>query len=588
VRALRAFDHTPGWVPIPSAPMTIRPEVDTRLSGRDEPGDGPDFRCLFEAAPGAYLVLDTRLLIVAVSDAYLRATMTTRAGVLGRHLFDVFPDNPDDPTADGTRTLRASLERVLHRGAPDSMAVQKYDIRRPEESGGGFEVRYWSPINTPVLANDGSVAYIIHRVEDVTEFVALQEQGIEQAMRTEELESRSATMQAEILRRSHELHRANQHLREASSAKSDFLSRMSHELRTPLTAILGFGELLGLEDLDPEHADWVGNILKAGRHLLDLLNDVLDIARIESGHLTLSLEPVSVHALVQDTVELMHRIARAQGITLEVELGASAKAYVRADRQRLRQVLINLVSNAIKYNRADGRVTIAVADSGGPDRLRLVVTDTGNGLTPTQMERLFVPFERLDAAATGVEGTGLGLVLSRSLTEEMGGTMGVDSTPGDGSSFWVEFPTVEPVAIGDTETGRDSISNARGYAATRTVLYVEDMVANVRLVEQILKRRPDVTVMPAMLGGLGIDLAREHRPDLVLLDLHLPDVPGEEVLRRLRADPATAAIPVVVLSADATEHQIGRLLAAGAHAYLTKPIGVRNLLEVLDDILDPV
>jgi signal transduction histidine kinase len=566
--------------------MTIRDEVAARPGDDDVPGDGPDFRSLFEAAPGAYLVLDTDLLIVGASDAYLRATMTARDDVLGRHLFDVFPDNPDDPTADGSRTLEASLERVLQRGAPDSMAVQKYDIRRPETAGGGFEVRYWSPINTPVFGPDGSVAYIIHRVEDVTEFVHLQEQGLEQAMRTEELESRTAAMQAEILRRSYDLHQANQQLRQASSAKSDFLSRMSHELRTPLTAILGFGELLGLEDLEPEHADWVGNILKAGRHLLDLLNDVLDIARIESGHLTLSLEPVSVHALVQDTVELMHRIARAQGIALEVELGASAKSYVRADRQRLRQVLINLVSNAIKYNRADGRVTIAVADAERPERLRLVVTDTGNGLTPEQLERLFVPFERLDAAATGVEGTGLGLVLSRSLAEGMGGVMGVASTPGRGSSFWVELPTVEPVAIGEADLGRDTIANARSYTAGRTVLYVEDMVANVRLVEQILKRRPDVAVMPAMLGGLGIDLAREHHPDLVLLDLHLPDIPGEEVLRRLRADPATAGIPVVVLSADATEHQVRRLLAAGAQAYLTKPIGVRNLLEVLDGILD--
>jgi signal transduction histidine kinase/ActR/RegA family two-component response regulator len=566
--------------------MTIHSGTAAR-PGRRGDGDLPDFRALFEAAPGSYLVLDPGLRIVAVSEAYLRATMTVRDEILGRHLFDVFPDNPDDPDADGTRTLGGSLDRVLRHRRPDSMAVQQYDIRRPDGEGGGFEVRYWSPINTPVLDASGAVAYIIHRVEDVTELVHLQERGLEAELRSEELASRTAAMQAEVLRRSQELKVANQLLRDASTAKSEFLSRMSHELRTPLTAILGFGELLGLEDLDREHADWVANILKAGRHLLDLLNDVLDIARIESGHLTLSLEPVSVHALVQDTVELMHRIARAQGIALHVELGVSARTYVRADRQRLRQVLINLVSNAIKYNRAEGSVTIAVEEPADGSDLRLLVTDTGNGLTPDQLGRLFVPFERLEAATTGVEGTGLGLVLSRSLTEGMGGEMGVESTPGVGSTFWVRFPTVEPVAVGEGDVERDPIASARRYATSRTVLYVEDMVANVRLVEQILKRRPDVTVLPAMLGGLGIDLAREHRPDLVLLDLHLPDIPGEEVLGRLRADPATADIPVVVLSADATDHQKRRLVAAGADHYLTKPIGVRDLLEVVDAVLDP-
>ncbi len=381
------------------------------------------------------------------------------------------------------------------------------------------------------------------------------------------------------------LRRERDHAEAANRAKSEFLSRVSHELRTPLTAVLGFGELLSLEGLSPEQDQWVGMILSAGRHLLGLLDDVLDLSRIESGTFSMSLEPIPLTALAAEVVETIRPLAASHGVSLELDAGDRSRAYALGDPQRLRQVLLNLLSNAAKYNRPGGTVTLAVR-SVGSDRIAVSVTDTGRGLTAEELERLFVPFERLEAAAEGIEGTGLGLVLSRRMAEGMGGTLDASSVPGVGSTFTVRLAAVEPMAVDEADPQRDVLRAPRRYTKARRVLYIEDVVANVRLVTEIFKRRPDITLLSAMSGGLGLDLAREHRPDLVMLDVHLPDIGGEEVLRRLRADPATSHIPVVVLSADATEWQRGALLAAGADAYLTKPITVSRLLEIVDGALD--
>ncbi len=540
----------------------------------------PDFRSLFESAPGSYLVLDADLSIVAVSEQYLRDTMTDRRNILGRGIFDVFPDNPDDEAATGEGNLRASLERVRATRTADTMAVQKYDIRRPN---GEFEVRYWSPVNAPVLGPDRTLRYIIHRVQDVTEFVLLKHSEADQRRAAAALEQRGVQMEAEIYQRSAELQAANRELRAANQAKSEFLSRMSHELRTPLTAILGFGELLKGTELDDDQRDWVGIVHRAGGHLLELLDDVLDIARIDAGHLSISLEPVAIEPLLKDSVALMQPMADALAVTIETASSGFIRRYVLGDNQRLRQVLINLLSNAIKYNRPSGTVTISVEDA--EPFARIGVTDTGRGLTDEQLARLFVPFERLDAPLAGIEGTGLGLALSRDLIHSMGGTLEGTSRIDRGSTFTIELPFVEPAAIALEDIEHDDTTATRSYGATRRVLYVEDMVANVKLVTEILRRRPDVTLIPAMLGGIALELAHEHSPDLVLLDLHLPDMGGEEVLRRLRADPRTAHVPVVILSADATGTQDASVLAAGAALFLTKPIGVKHLLEAVDRFL---
>lgn len=548
-----------------------------------------DFQLLFESVPGLYLVLDPELTIVAVSNEYLRATMTQRSSILGRALFEVFPDNPNDPEATGVSNLRSSLNRVLTDRTSDTMAVQKYDIRRPEGEGGGFEVRYWSPVNTPVLNANQEVIYIIHRVEDVTEFVRLQQAESAQQQFTDELLQQTKQMEMEIVQRSQELQRANNQLRDtnaslqiASAAKNDFLSRMSHELRTPMTAILGFGQLLQMKDIDEESFEWTSLMLKAAEHLLELLDDVLDISRIETGNLSLSVEPVPVSVVLNDAFGLIRPLAKSYDVTLNENFGPTDH-YALADCQRLRQVLINLLSNAAKYNRRGGTISVDVVETAG-ERIRISISDTGLGLSEIAIGKLFQAFERLDAQQSGIEGIGLGLALSRNLVEQMGGTIEVHSVVGQGSTFSVEFPSVEPATL-DVTHDNEAIADVRTYSQQKCVLYVEDTTANIRLMEEIFKRRPEVTFLSVMSGGIALDMIREHHPDLVLLDLHLPDIGGEEVMRRIRADESTQDIPIVILSADATHDQPQHLIAEGVTAYLTKPIEIAKLLEIADNLL---
>ncbi|MDQ6885082.1 MAG: ATP-binding protein [Candidatus Dormibacteraeota bacterium] len=523
--------------------------------------------------------------IVAVSDAYLQATMTKREEILGRGLFEVFPDNPEDPDASGTRNLQASLDRVRRNLMPDTMAVQKYDILRPAADGGRFEERYWSPVNSPVLGKNRRLEYIIHRVEDMTEYVRLKRREAEQEEVTAELRERSSKMEAEVLARSIELRDLNRQLQAANNAKNEFLSRVSHELRTPLAAVLGFSELLGLSNLGAKEQRFVALIVKASNHLSNLLNEVIDISRIESGHLAMSPTPVAVVPFLSETVDLMRPLATTHQVGFEMDLTPGAGVYVFADRQRLRQVTINLLANAIKYNRPQGKVAVRV-EGAADESARLVIEDTGPGISAIDMDKLFVQFERLDAPSRGIEGTGLGLTLSRSLTEAMGGRLRASSIVGQGSSFCIELPSCEPSAV---EEGADAehATVIQQYPTAACVLYIEDVATNVQLIEEVIARRPSIRLISASLGGTGLDLARDHRPDLILLDLHLPDHNGGEVLRRLREDSATQFIPVVVLTADATRRQLDALLKAGASQYLTKPLHVHRLLEALDERLAP-
>ena len=310
-----------------------------------------------------------------------------------------------------------------------------------------------------------------------------------------------------------------------------------------------------------------------------------DAARIEARTLSLSLGAVRLDAVVSDVLNLIRPLAMSCGVRLAVAPAADGTAFVRADEQRLRQILLNLLDNAVKYNHPAGMVEVTAARQPG-DRFRICVTDTGRGVAAESLGPMFQPFERLDAATAGVAGTGLGLALSRDLTEAMGGTAGVSSTPGEGSTFWIELPATEPMAVAQLAIQRDEIVRSRAYSAPRTVLYVEDMVENLRLVEQILSQRPSVTVLAAMLGGVALDLASQNRPDLILLDLNLPDMAGEAVLAELRASPTTCDIPVVILTADATQRRADQARAEGIHAFLTKPIDVQGLLQALDNILD--
>jgi PAS domain S-box-containing protein len=365
----------------------------------------------------------------------------------------------------------------------------------------------------------------------------------------------------------------------ANQAKSEFLSRMSHELRTPLNAILGFGQLLEMEDLAPDQVESVQQMVKGGRRLLELINEVLDIARVESGTLRLSLEPVSIGYVVRESTDLIRPLAVERGIELRSELDDEAnELHVLADRQRLGQVLLNLLSNAVKYNIERGRVSVRA--SRDDDRVWIGVTDTGPGVAPDQVPLLFTPFERLGADQSSVEGTGLGLALSKSLVEAMGGVIEVDTMMRQGTTFWVALKRVAaPSPVGAPPVA-PHVVHPSGLA--RKILYIEDNISNLTLVEHLVAHAGDFELISAMTGNLGIELARQHRPNLVLLDMHLPDVQGEEVLIRLRKDPLTADIPIVILSADATPGQIARLRAAGANDYLTKPIDVPAFMRAID------
>jgi PAS domain S-box-containing protein len=377
-----------------------------------------------------------------------------------------------------------------------------------------------------------------------------------------------------------EVREARDEAQRANQAKSEFLSRMSHELRTPLNAILGFGQLLEMDGFDGAQGESVEQILRGGRHLLGLIDEILDISRIEAGTMTLSLEPVELTSALSDVLALVRPLAAERGIALDADLPPAGEVFVLADRQRLRQVVLNLVSNAIKYNRDGGSVRLAHTVDDG--HVRMGVSDTGPGIPADRIDALFSPFERLGAEETEVQGTGLGLVLSKTLVEAMGGLIHVESRPGEGSVFTVELAAaanpVDEQALGTVRASRNGVPSTLG---AHTLLYIEDNLSNFRLVEQIFAGDREITLLPAMQGTLGLELARQHRPDLILLDLHLPDLEGRVVLERLKADPATRDIPVVILSADATQRQIRHLLASGADDYLTKPIDVRKFLDVV-------
>jgi PAS domain S-box-containing protein len=368
----------------------------------------------------------------------------------------------------------------------------------------------------------------------------------------------------------------------ANRAKSEFLSSMSHELRTPMNAILGFAQILEIdEELGADQRECVREILQGGKHLLQLINDVLDLSRIESGRLTLSLEPVALAEVVADCLKLIQPLAGTRGIEPRVSVPASCK--VMADRVRVKQAVLNLLSNAVKYNREGGQVALEAELAGG--RVRIVVSDDGPGIAAERMAELFQPFSRLGAEFSVIEGTGIGLTITRRLVEMMHGTVGVESTVGSGSRFWVDLPasSADGIPAPDAVSPVQFAGNIDRLA--QNILCIDDNPVNLKLIQLMLKKHRPFHIRTAHTAGLGLELARAQAPDLILLDINMPDTDGYQTLALLRADPTLRDIPVIAVTANAMTHDIERGMAAGFAAYLTKPLAHAQLVATVDKVL---
>ena len=358
---------------------------------------------------------------------------------------------------------------------------------------------------------------------------------------------------------------------------------MSHELRTPMNSILGFAQIMEMNATDDKQANRIEHIMKAGQHLLTLINEVLDVARVESGRLSLTQEAVSLRSVIQMSVDLVRPLTLSQNLQLSIEWNGCETRSVQADQQRLSQVLINLLSNATKYNREGGTVRVSCYGR-SQGWVRVCVSDTGMGIAPELMPQLFQPFERLSAEGTSIEGTGLGLALSKRLVEAMGGRMGVESKVGEGSMFWFELPEAGQSILIEADVPEAPLQLAG--STLHTILHIEDNPANLNVMEEVLEGQSNLVLLSTMQGHNGLEMAQQYLPSLIFLDLHLPDVAGEEVLRQLKSSPTTGHIPVVIVSADATSQQVARMKNAGATEFLTKPLDTQRVLQVMYALLE--
>jgi PAS domain S-box-containing protein len=388
-----------------------------------------------------------------------------------------------------------------------------------------------------------------------------------------------------------ELREARSTAEAASAAKSDFLSSMSHELRTPLNAILGFAQLLARDRKEPlsdRHKERANHILRGGEHLLRLIDDILDLSRIEAGRVSVSTEPVSASDILEEARLTLEPLAARTGVLLRVVAGAEPLPMVRADRTRFAQIVMNLASNAIKYNRPGGSVTLS-ASIPTPTTLRVVVADTGIGIPIDKQDKLFQPFQRAGQETGPIEGTGIGLVITKRLAELMGGSVGYRSAPGTGSEFWVDLPAHLPHASADASVAAgpaDSTPRLEGRAG-RLVLYVEDNPANVLFMRDVIGDFDRIELATVPTAEMGIEIVRSRRPDVVIMDINLPGMSGLEALGVLRSDPGTAKIPIIALTAAASERDRQRGTQAGFYRYLTKPVKVDELVSALEALLAP-
>jgi len=506
-------------------------------------------RSLIEANIDAIMTTDPQGIITDVNKQMEALTGCSRDELIGAPFKNFFTD-PD--------RAEAGIKQVLAEGK-----VTNYELTARNWDGRETVVSYNA---TTFYDRERSLQGVFAAARDVTVSKHLDQVLVE---RNSELQS------AKVL------------AEKANLAKSDFLSSMSHELRSPLNAILGFAQLMETESPEPtpSQQESIGRILQAGWHLLNLINEILDLAKIESGKFSMSLEPVSLGEVLLECQGMVEGQAEKREIQLAFPT-FDVPCYVVADRTRLKQILINLLSNGIKYNREQGILEVSYTRI-LPGSIRIEIRDTGAGLPQDMLEQLFQPFNRLGQETSGEEGTGIGLVVAKKLIEMMGGAIGVESTIGVGTVFWFELKVgIQPqfeCAPADLEI--PALAPVEGEAAVRTLLYVEDNPANLSLVERLIARRPELRLLTALTGRLGIEMAHLHQPEVILMDINLPDINGIEALHAMRNDPASAHIPVIAISANAMPHDLARGLQAGFFEYLTKPIKVKEFTETLNKAL---
>ena len=503
-------------------------------------------RSLIEASLDPLVTISLTGIITDVNEASVQATGVPREKIIGTDFSDYFTE-PD--------RARTGYKKVFLEGA-----VRDYPLSIRHTTGDIMEVLY----NAAVYRDaQGNVLGVFAAARDVTE-----RNHLDQLM----------------LEKNADLEHATAVAKQANLVKSEFLSSMSHELRTPLNAILGFAQLIEAGSPPPtlDQKRSLEQILRAGWYLLELINEILDLAQIDSGKIMLSPEQVSLVEVLRDCQTMVAPLADNRGIAITCA-PLDSTYFIKADRTRAKQVLINLLSNAIKYNRPGGAVIIACALV-SPDSIRISIQDTGFGMTPKQLAQLFQPFNRLGRESGPVEGTGIGLVVTKRLIELMGGAIGVDSTVGVGSVFWIEFKltTAPQLAIHETRDQVPERPKVLDGTPKRTLLHVEDNAASVMLIEQILAGRADLSLLSVADGNLGIEFARAHQPDVILMDINLPGINGIEAMKILRADPLTAQIPIIAVSANALPQDIEMCLAVGFFDYLTKPIRLDEFLRTLD------
>jgi diguanylate cyclase (GGDEF)-like protein/PAS domain S-box-containing protein len=574
-------------------------------AGENVATNEPDFRRLFHAAPGLYLVLDRTLKIVAVNQAYVRATKTRRDDILGRHIFDVFPDNPDDPAAEGVRNLRASLQRVLQTGVVDAMPVQKYDIRRPAEEGGGFEVRYWSPLNTPVADDDGRLAYIIHRVEDVTEFVLLKQQGVEESLLNDNLRQQALRMETEVFARSREVAEASAQLKSANEEldrlyqktleldelKTQFFSNVSHELRTPLTLILGpLANLLESPRLHDDERNRLSVALRNARLLHRQVDNLLDIARLDAGRMVLRYVRFDLAGLVRVVVSHFDTVAADRHMTYRVETPQEFE--VEADVEKCERVLLNLLSNAFKFTSNGGAIVVSLTVQDGWPVIQ--VADSGPGVPEPMRLQVFERYRQIGGAAGRHQGgSGLGLAISKEFVLLHGGSIEVSRAPQGGALFSVRLPPSAPAGVVVMPHGPDvsdlvaayvddhvqgaAPADIPGAAATAPlILVVEDNPDMHAFIAGSL--REHYRIASAFDGKAGLDMALDLLPALILSDVMMPRMSGDRMAEAIRRYPQFDDTPIVMLTAKADDALRSKLLQHGVQDYIHKPFSTSELL----------